>query len=136
MSGTKETINGRDYTFGVIPPEEALRVEVAIGRAIGPGLFAAFMDSKKTGMTKEQQRSAGMAAIGMMSSSMDADELIKTMKTVFNYVAAFGKPRIEISDFVGRNKELWQVFIAALRVNFSDFLPENLLPSLQDQALQ
>lgn len=54
-----------------------------------------------------------------------------TMETVFKYVTCDGK-RVDINaTFTGRNKELWQVFIAALRFNFSDFLPAGLFASVQ-----
>lgn len=126
-------LNGRRFSFGVIPPVEAIRVEVAIARVIGEPLFKAFMEAKgKDGKTdKEAEVEAGAAAIGLLASKMDADELIKTMQTVFNYVGVDGRARVDINmDFSGRNKELWQVFIAALRFNFRDFLPAGLLSSI------
>ena len=122
-------LNGRQFTFGTIPPVEAIKVEVAVARVIGEPLFKAFMDSKKPGEQEAEQ--AGAAAIGLLLSKMDADELIQTMTTVFAYVTCDGK-RVDInSTFVGRNKEVWQVFIQALRHNFSDFLPAGLLGSLR-----
>jgi hypothetical protein len=67
---------------------------------------------------------------------MDANELITTMETVFKYVNVDGK-RVEVNaTFTGRNKELWQVFIAALRFNFSDFLPDGLFASVQSKLPQ
>lgn len=130
-------INGRVYSFGTIPPFEALRVEVAIGRVIGEPLFKAFMDQKKPGkdadpeQTKKDQEAAGAAAVGLIMSKMDADTIIETMQTVFKYVSVDGKRANVEADFVGRNKELWQVFIAALQHNFSDFLPAGLLASIR-----
>lgn len=130
MDNTKQ-IGDRNYSFGTIPPVEAVRVEVAVARVIGEPLFKAFMDAKKTGSTEQDAEQAGATAIGLLLSKMDADELLATMETVFKYVSCDGK-RVEINaTFTGRNKELWQVFIAALRFNFSDFLPAGLFASVQ-----
>ncbi len=130
MENTKQ-IGERNYSFGTIPAMEAVKVEVAVARVIGEPLFKAFMDAKKTGSTEKDAEQAGATAIGLLLSKMDADELLATMETVFKYVTCDGK-RVEINaTFSGRNKELWQVFIAALRFNFSDFLPAGLFASVQ-----
>ena len=130
MDNTKQ-IGERTYSFGTIPPVEAVRVEVSVARVIGEPLFKAFMDAKKTGSTEQDAEQAGATAIGLLLSKMDADELLATMETVFKYVTCDGK-RVDINaTFTGRNKELWQVFIAALRFNFSDFLPAGLFASVQ-----
>jgi hypothetical protein len=130
MDNTKQ-IGERTYSFGTIPPVEAVRVEVSVARVIGEPLFKAFMDAKKTGSTEKDAEQAGATAIGLLLSKMDADELLATMETVFKYVTCDGK-RVEINaTFAGRNKELWQVLIAALRFNFSDFLPAGLFASVQ-----
>lgn len=130
MENTKQ-IGERNYSFGTIPAMEAVKVEVAVARVIGEPLFKAFMDAKKTGSTEKDAEQAGATAIGLLLSKMDADELLATMETVFKYVTCDGK-RVEINaTFAGRNKELWQVFIAALRFNFSDFLPAGLFASVQ-----
>ena len=130
MENTKQ-IGERNYSFGTIPAMEAVKVEVAVARVIGEPLFKAFMDAKKTGSTEKDAEQAGATAIGLLLSKMDADELLATMETVFKYVTCDGK-RVDINaTFTGRNKELWQVFIAALRFNFSDFLPAGLFASVQ-----
>ena len=130
MENTKQ-IGERNYSFGAIPAMEAVKVEVAVARVIGEPLFKAFMDAKKTGSTEQDAEQAGATAIGLLLSKMDADELLATMETVFKYVTCDGK-RVDINaTFTGRNKELWQVFIAALRFNFSDFLPAGLFASVQ-----
>lgn len=127
----QKQIGDRTYSFGSIPAMEAVKVEVAIARVIGEPLFKAFMDAKKTGSTESDAEQAGATAIGLLLAKMNADELVQTMETVFKYVSCEGK-RVEINaTFTGRNKELWLVFIAALRFNFSDFLPEGLFASVQ-----
>ena len=127
----QKQIGDRTYSFGSIPAMEAVKVEVAIARVIGEPLFKAFMDAKKTGSAESDVEQAGACAIGLLLSKMNADELVQTMETVFKYVSCEGK-RVEINaTFTGRNKELWQVFIAALQFNFSDFLPAGLFASVQ-----
>jgi hypothetical protein len=128
------SIGGRTFSFGTIPPTEAIKVEVSVARVIGEPLFKAFMDYRKTGGTPDSEAQSGAAAIGMLLSKMDADDLIATMTTVFKYVSVDGKRANIDADFAGRNKELWLVFIAALRFNFSDFLPAGLLDSLAAKA--
>jgi len=129
MENTQQ-IGARTFAFGTIPAIEAVKVEVAVARVIGEPLFKAFMDAKKTGSDEADANAAGATAIGLLLSKMNADELIATMETVFRYVTADGK-RVDINaTFTGRNKELWQAFIAALRFNFSDFLPAGLFASL------
>jgi hypothetical protein len=135
MPSNQQTIGGRQYSFGTIPAMEAIHVEVSIAKVIGEPLFKAFMDTKKTGVAKEDAKRAGVLAIGQMAAKMDAEDITKTMTTVFKYVSCDGK-RVEIdAHFTGRPKELWEVFLAALRFNFSDFLPEDLSSSLQEELL-
>lgn len=132
MENNKQ-IGERLFTFGYIPPSESIHVQVAIARVIGEPLFKAFMDVKKTGAEKSDAEAAGVVAIGMLLSKMDAAELLATMETVFKYVTVDGKRCNMESNFAGRNKELWQVFIAAVVFNFSDFLPDGLFDSIKSK---
>jgi len=127
MAATQIDIGGRQISIGTLGIIDALRVEVAIAKVIGEPLFAALTTVKdgaeKMGITA--------LAIGQLASKMDADDLIKTMETVFKCVSIDGKRINSMEEsFNGRNKEIWQVFIAALKANFADFFPENLLTSL------
>ena len=124
-------LNDRTYTFGTIPPFEAIKVETAVVRVVGEPLFKAMMEPKKTGQTAEEAMAAGAAVVGLVTAKLDADTIIETMETVFKYVTVDGERANINKHFVGRNKELWQVFIAGLRFNFSDFLPEGLFASVQ-----
>lgn len=133
MENTQQ-IGDRTFTFGTIPAMEAVKVEVSVARVIGEPLFKAFMDAKATGSAESDVETAGAMAIGMLLSKMDAKELLETMQTVFQYVSCDGKRTDINATFTGRNKELWQVFIAALRFNFSDFLPAGLFASVQGKT--
>lgn len=132
MNNQRQTIGGRDYSFGVIPATEAVRVEVAVAKVIGEPLFKAFTSGNIKGekLSTEDMRQVGMMAMGQMAAKMDPDELLKTMDTCLKYVSCDAK-RIDSIDshFTGRNRELWEVFIASLQVNFADFLPASLFSS-------
>lgn len=138
MSNNQHHHNGRDYSFGTIPAIEAVGVEVAIAKVIGEPAFKAFMEMdvnelKKGAFDKEKMMKVGSTAIGLLTTKMDADDLIKVMTTVFKYVTCDGK-RVEInSTFTGRNKDLWVVFYHALRFNFADFFPDSLSGSVLDK---
>lgn len=122
------TVGDRTYYFGDIPAVEAVRVEIAIVKIIGEPLFKAMVDSKDG--DKLSVEAIGASAIGLLTSRMDADELINTIEIVLKYVTCNGS-RIEInSAFTGRNKELWLVFLGGLRYNFRDFFGalDSILP--------
>lgn len=122
------TIGGRHIGVGTIPPTRALLVEVVIARVCGEGLFKAFTTAKD----KAEMKAAAGAAIALMAGRLDAAELLETMKIVMEYVRIEGEPVKDIDvAFMGRNRELWQVFLFALRVNFHDFFPESLLASVR-----
>lgn len=129
---TQVEIGGRQISIGTLGIIDALRVEVAIAKVIGEPLFAALTTVKEDGAEK---MGVAALAIGQLATKMDADELIKTMETVFKCVSIDGKRINSLEEsFNGRNKEIWQVFIAALKANFADFFPENLLTSLSGTA--
>lgn len=121
-----ETIGGRVFSFGTLPASEALAVQVSVGRVIGEPLFKALTGADMKTLDKEKMFELGAAAVGLMAARMDAADLLKTMQTVFAYVTCDGK-RINLdgdadhAGFTGRPKEMWQVFLRALQVNFADF---------------
>jgi hypothetical protein len=128
MASNLEKIGGRTFSFGIMPATEALSVQVAVGRVIGEPLFKALTEADG-GKDKAKLLELGAAAVGMMAARMDAADLLKTMQTVFTYVTVDGKRINMDSDadhggFTGRPKEMWQVFIKALQVNFADFFAE------------
>ena len=134
MEDNQFILNERTFSFGIIPAIEAIAVEIAVAQVIGEPLFKAFTETK-TGskdLTEDAQTS-GMSAIALMLTKMEAAKIVDTMATVFKYVNVDGKKCDINSHFNGRNKELWIVFIQALRFNFKDFLPDSLLTSLKDK---
>lgn len=147
------TIGGRVFSFGMLTATDAIRVEVAIARVIGEPLFKAFMDAndkapaallapaedegddaeadkvRKDKVFESMMQSAS-SAIGLLTSKMNSDELLETMELVFKTVNCDGKKIVIDSTFAGRHRDLWQVFIAALRFNFSDFFTGGLFASI------
>jgi hypothetical protein len=125
MSAQK-VIGGRTYAFGTLPATEAVKVEIAVIKAIGEPLFSAF-----AGKGAEE---AGALAIGLLTSRIDPDELLKVLEIVFSHVTCEGR-RIDINaTFTGRLKEMHLVFLEALKVNFADFLPASLSGLLPGEA--
>lgn len=122
-----EIINGRTFSFGIIPATECVGVQVAIASVIGEPLFKAVMTSDKAAKGKVTLADLGPVAVGLMMtrlSEMGSDKLLQVMNVVFKYVSCDGKRIILDECFTGRPREMWQVFLAALKVNFSDFFSE------------
>lgn len=134
-SAVQKEIGGRKWSFGTMPATKAVRVEVAIASVIGEALFKISVDidaaSGQPDAEKERKQVEALsAAIGLLTAKMDPDKLLETMNTVFEYCSCDGQ-RVDIdSTFTGRNKDLWVVFMEALKVNFSDFFAGGLSDSL------
>jgi hypothetical protein len=127
----QQTIGGRTFSFGVIPATVATKIAVSIARVIGEPLFKAFT-ARDTDTTDAE--TAGIAAMGMIAARLEPEEAVRLMQTVFQYVTCDGA-RIEMdATFTGRNKEVWLVFIAALKANFSDFFTGGLFASGPEQS--
>ena len=138
MDNFKE-IGGTKYVFEFLPAEDSVHVQVAVAKVIGEPLFKAFMSVANAAGSEEEreaaQAQAGGVAIGLMLSKMEPNELIATMNKVFKFTSIGGvKASCSLNDFRGKNKEMWQVFIAGLRYNYSDFIPESLSGFVRDQA--
>lgn len=132
MEKTK-VIDGRTFSFGFIPPEEAIDVHVAVAKVVGEPLFKAFMDPKKTGGTEADAEQAGTAAIALMLSKMNSADLKAAMHSVFKYTNCEDQ-RVDMNaTFVGKPGAMYKVFVAGLAYNFSDFLPEGLFDSLRQK---
>ncbi|UOF77019.1 phage tail assemb.y chaperone protein [Caudoviricetes sp.] len=126
MNENNTTIGDRIISVGYLPALKAVKVQVAIANLCGEALFKAV--TTKNNNPEE----AGAAAISALTSHLDSDVLINAMTTVFEYVTIDGKRVSSIDEAFagGRNKELWQVFFFALKVNFKDFFPESLFRSI------
>lgn len=126
MNENNTTIGDRIISVGFLPALKAVKVQVAIANLCGEALFKAV--TTKNNNPEE----AGAAAISALTSHLDSDVLINAMTTVFEYVTIDGKRVSSIDEAFagGRNKELWQVFFFALKVNFKDFFPESLFRSI------
>jgi len=125
-------VGDRTYAIRQMPPTKAVRVELIIAKAVGEPIFKAFT----AGEADSEQVIA--AAIGLLTARVSEAELMTAMIAVFEHTGVAVGPgaRVRICEggsqagldevFQGRNKELWQVFVAALRVNFADFFQGDL----------
>ena len=125
MNENTTEIGGRTISVGYLPALQAVKVQVAIANLCGEALFKAVATK---GNNPEE---AGAAAISALTAKLDSEVLITALNTVFQYVTIDGK-RMSIDEAFagGRNKELWQVFFFALKVNFKDFFSESLFASI------
>jgi hypothetical protein len=131
VSAPTKEIGGRTFSFGTISAVNAVRIEVAIARVIGEPLFKAFVEGQgKKKASDEDQMAIVASAIGLLTAKMDPDELLTTIATVFASVTLEGKPISLEVHFTGRNRDVWEVFGEALKVNFADFFPAGLFASL------
>ncbi len=120
----------RVYLIRQMPPVKAVRVELIIAKAVGEPVFKAFTAGEAAGSSQIIS-----AAVGLLTARVSEGELLTAMTAVFEHVGIDGK-KVRICEggssvgideaFQGRNKELWLVFLAALRVNFSDFFQGDL----------
>src|SRR5574343_400604 len=117
-------VGDRVYLIRQMPPRLAVPVEVFLAKTLGRPLFEGFASGKL------KLDGAFAMMVSLFTERLEEDDLLKTMQTVFRYVGIDGKV-IRICEeanndgldehFAGLNKELWQVFIKALQVNFADF---------------
>lgn len=120
-------LGDRTYLIRQMPPRQAVVVEVFLAKTLGRPLFQAF----STGALAAASEDPTAMAIGLFADRLDDVGLMKTMQSVFRYVGILDKCIRVCEDnddgvgidqwFEGRNRELWQVFIKALGVNFGDF---------------
>jgi hypothetical protein len=123
----------RVYLIRQMPPRLAVPMEVYLAKTLGQPMFKAFS-------TAELSSEGAMAlAVGLFTERLDDAQLLKMMQTAFRFVG-IKDVIIRICEendggegldthFVGRNRELWQVFIKVLQVNFADFFVGALSPS-------
>jgi len=121
-------IGDRIYLIRQMPPRLAVPVEVYLAKTLGPALLQAFAT---TGATSD---GAFAVAVGILAERLDEAGLTSMLHKVFRHVGIQGQV-IRVCDesnddgidewFTGRNKELWQVLLQALRVNFADFFDGN-----------
>jgi len=115
------TIRGRNYSFGYLPPTEALGLELTIAQVIGGPLFKALA----AGGSEEQD---GAIALSALAVNLNPERLISNMNLVFKYVQCEGKRITSIDETFsgGRHGDVWEVFIYGLRYNFHELFPESL----------
>lgn len=118
MSENLKQIGGRTVSVGMMPPTVAVPVQVKLATMLG-GSIVRVAQAKGKNLTDDE---IGAALLDAITAKLDPDATLDTVKTVMQYVTVEGKPVRSIDEtFVGRNLELWQVFVYALQVNFGDF---------------
>lgn len=117
----EKEIGGRKVVIGGLSCEKAVKVQLVIAQAVGEPLFKAV-----SGKDGANNQGAITAALGAVAKNIEYETLMDTMRTVFECVTIDGKRINSIDEtFNGRSKDMWLVFIEALKANFADFLPAN-----------
>ena len=129
----KITIGERTFSIGTLPARKAVFVEVAVARVIGEPLFKAITEERPD---DGGDTGVGAVVVGLLLKNLDSEELSKVMDIVFEHVSVNGARIVDIdATFTGSPRDLWQVFIFALRWNFRDFLPESLFDSIRKKIM-
>jgi hypothetical protein len=142
-------IDGREYTFGRIPPTKSVPLQVQLLKIVGPELqfmltqdpakwvatFAALTAKDKTPEEKGVAASAIMgelmvkipAALAGVIQNADGAEVMRIMTVAFGYTKCNGNTIDEREiDIVFADSDpgtMWKVFFESLRVNYRGFFP-------------
>lgn len=145
--GSKK-IGGVGYTFDTLPASKALRVEMALGRAIadalaqgaGGTMAAALKGAKPKAVTEGEEVAldAGeqegiIKMVLSLFTALPVDDwttpdgrknmgLESLMRIMFEHVSVGGQPVEMDTHFSGKNQDKYLVLWEALRHNFASFL--------------
>ena len=112
-----KTIGEHSVTASVLPPRDALQVQVTLVKLLGPGLFAAF---KSGGGSKEELGGMLMSAL---SSNVDEATVTKLIEKLLGFARVDGaKVSLDSADVFGGDPLLvWETALHVLVSNFADF---------------
>jgi hypothetical protein len=135
----------RVYTFRELPATKGVVVDLILAKVLSEPLAKLAKAKLTDGASKDEISvilgAAFSDALGSLAANLTESDLLRVMGIVFSYVgiepnaeSPRGLARICTNDepagidgqFTGRKKELWQVFIAAMRFTFADVFPEGL----------
>lgn len=125
-SAPTKMIGDRTFAFGTIPAIDAIDIEVSVARLFGEPLLHFIAGG---GGTPEEQLGAAATAVRALAMHPDHKALKAELKDLIEQVlktvacVGAGSPSLEVAFFNGRNRQLWEVLIEALKVNFADFFP-------------
>ena len=155
MSAPQETIDGRAFSFGMMPAETSFLISLRIVKQIGETAFRLLIafaseegDVKNLSMGQliamfAADKANGATALGAISTALqtaEPAEYLAIVKTVFGSVrtertigggAATFAPLDEqfAAVFLGKPKLVWRVLLPALRENYRDFFDSAGTPS-------
>jgi hypothetical protein len=127
------TIDGREYTFGRIPPTKSVPLQVQLIKLIGPEiqlLLGQDMAKLKSAFDSKDIAALGATlapvAFGAIQNA-DGAEVMRLMVQVFAYTKCNGNviDEKEIDPVFGNSDPgtMWKVFFEGLKVNYSRFFP-------------
>jgi hypothetical protein len=131
ISKTEISIGGRTIEIHRCAATEALDLELSIARVAGNVDISA-ITAAGAGKLAEAVALGGLVdVVGGIAKNLTHAELMRLMNMQFQYVRIDGKPFRDINeDFSDRPKDIWEVFIAAIKHNLGP-LGEGLLQKSQ-----
>jgi len=126
ISKTEISIGGRTIEIHRCSAMEALDLELSIARVAGNVDISA-ITAAGAGKLAEAVALGLVDVIGGIAKNLTHAELVRLMEMQFKYIRIDGKPFRDINeDFSDRPKDIWEVFIAAIKHNLGP-LGEGLL---------
>jgi hypothetical protein len=132
MAALQKVINGRTYSFDRCAAIEALDLELSLAK-VGASEFAnvdvaAF--ASLAGQDDALRAALGLQlaeSLGRIAKNLTHAELVRLMTLVFQYVSCDGVTITNLNvTFADRPRDIWMVFVEALKVNLGP-LGEGLL---------
>jgi hypothetical protein len=133
ISKTEISIGSRTIEIHRCAATEALDLELSIARVAG-NIDISAITAAGAGKLAEAVALGLADVVGGIAKNLTHAELLRLMNMLFQYVRIDGKPFRDINeDFADRPKDIWEVFIAAIKHNLGP-LGEGLLPKSQPQS--
>ncbi len=155
MGAPQETIDGRTFSFGMMPAETSFLISLRIIKQLGEAGFRLLIEfaSQEANLqsltlaqvlsmfaAKTQESEGAMQGIKTAIATMDPVEYLAIVKTIFESVAAEKTPGAGASSFarlneifntvfLGKPKLVWRVLLPALRENYRDLFAGGGSPS-------
>jgi hypothetical protein len=117
ISSTTTTIGGRTVQIFRCTAVEALDLELSILRAVGK-VDVASLTQASTGDLHGALTAGLLDMFGGMAKNLSHAELLRLMNMLFQYVTIDGQKFRDINEsFADRPRDVWQVFVEAIKHN-------------------
>jgi hypothetical protein len=135
--GSTVLSGGQMFDFRFLSAEDAVEVEVVIAGVATDGMIKLIAGANADENAQAEAAAAAVGSVAAALTRMGPGKTTEVMKKVFTSVMVDDESRpgatrpVDLNlDFTGRPKLKWAVFLEALKVNFADFFPGGLSPSI------